>query len=108
MVSIDVQAFRIPPAGALDGIDVIWRNDEPGRGSVTITCWGSAWTCYFGGMCGETIQQFFARADTSYLVSKLGITPHLKGTKKDQQYLARVIDAVKTAMSGAGGSYETH
>ena len=95
---INTQAREITGAPSLDPIQVFWRDAGESQGYVTITCYGSAWTAYFGGMCGDTIEQFFARADTGYLVTKLGITPHLKATKRDHAYLARIIEAVKESL----------
>jgi hypothetical protein len=93
-----VEVLDIPGTPSLDRIEVFWRNYEPGRGSVTITCYGSAWTAYFGAMGEFTIQQFFSCAGTDYLVNKLGITPQLKQRKTDHDYLAKIIDAVKSAL----------
>jgi hypothetical protein len=92
---IPVEAVEIVGAPNLDPIQVVWRNYAPCQGSVTITCWGCAWTAYFGGMGAETIEEFFADADTPYLVTKLGITPLLKQSKKNAAYLGRIIDAIK-------------
>jgi hypothetical protein len=92
-----IEVLDIDPQGTLDRITVIWRNWEPGRGQVTILCWGSAWTAYFGAMTSGTIQEFFRRADTDYLVRKLGITEWLKQTKKHENYLTRIVEAVKEA-----------
>jgi hypothetical protein len=93
-----LEVLDVPSSSGMDSITVFWRNYQPGKGSVTITCYGSAWTAYFGAMSGQTIQQFFASADTGYLVNKLGITPELKQRKRDHEYLGRIIDAVKAAM----------
>jgi hypothetical protein len=87
--------MAIPAEGSLDAITVFWQDFGPSRGAVTIICWGSAWTCYFGGMSGNSIKEFFAGANTSYLVKKLGITRWLKSSKAHEQYLGRIIDAVK-------------
>jgi hypothetical protein len=95
---LNIDVLDVASSSGVDSITVFWRNYQPGKGSVTITCYGSAWTAYFGAMSGQTIQQFFARADTDYLVTKLGITPELKQRKRDHEYLARIIDAVKAAM----------
>jgi len=92
-------AQTIKDAPGLDWIYVYWSDVEPGKGHVTITCYGSAWCAYFGGMPGDTIRQFFQRADTSYLVTKLGITPQLKQTKQHANYLAKIIDAVKASLA---------
>jgi hypothetical protein len=98
--TINVEAVEISGVPALDPIQVFWSDLEPGKGSVTITCFGAAWTAYFGAM-GEntTIRDFFARADTGYLVIKLGITPLLKCRKADYAYLGRIIDAVKASLT---------
>lgn len=95
------EVLEIPEADGLDAVVVYWRNFQPGKGSVVLTCWGSAWACYFGGMGAESIQEFFASADTPYLVSKMGFTRHLIQTKRNAAYLARVIDAVKKSLGGA-------
>lgn len=94
---ISVEAMQISADG-LDDIHVFWVNLSPGVGSVTITCYGCAWTCWFGAMRGQTIQQFFAEVDSYYLWTKLGITPALKQRKSDQQYLTRIIEAVQQAL----------
>lgn len=83
----------------LDPITVFWLDLAPCQGSVSITCYGSAWTAYFGGTGGRTIREFFIDADTPYLVGKLGITPQLKNTKRDQIYLGRIVRAVKEALA---------
>ena len=97
-MKIAVEAYQItdvPPS--LDGITVFWQDLGPSRGCVTIVCYGAAWAGYFGGMGNRTIREFFKEADTSYLVSKLGITPQLKARKTDHAYLGRIIDAIKAS-----------
>ena len=96
-----VTLLEIPEQAGLDSIRVYWHNVELGKGYVTLTCWGCAWNSFFGGMGSNTIEQFFAKADTSYLVNKLGNTKWLKGTKRHDVYLARLIDAVKNAITEA-------
>lgn len=85
----------IPAHGSIDTITVIWQDFNQGQGQVTLICWGSAWTCYFGGMPSDTIRQFFMRADVEYLVNKLGCTRWLKQTKEHSKYLERIIRAVQ-------------
>ena|ERR1017187_41914 len=92
-----VTLLEIPEQVEIDSIRVYWHNIEPGKGYVTITCWGCAWNSYFGSMSGKSIQQFFAEADTSYLVDKLGSTKWIRPTKQHKEYLTRVINAVKNA-----------
>jgi hypothetical protein len=95
---IPVEAIQITGVHGLDTIHVYWQNVEHGKGYVTITCFGAAWTAYFGSMNGKTIQQFFADVGVEYLVGKMGITPQLKSTKRDDAYLGKIIAAVKAAL----------
>ncbi len=94
-----IQVTHIPESPGLDSITVYWEDFSPGRGQITITCFGSAWTSWFGGMTAQnTIKQFVAAVSVSYLVDKLGRTPHLYQRKKDLAYLTRVVSAVKGSL----------
>lgn len=99
-MKIAVEAYQITDVTpSLDGITVFWQDLGPSRGCVTIVCYGAAWAGYFGGMGNRTIREFFKEADTSYLVSKLGITPSSPAWWRatDHAYLGRIIDAIKAS-----------
>lgn len=98
MTPIAVNAFEIEPAGSLDRIQVFLVDSARYKGSITITCWGCAWTAYFGGMMCPTIREFVLMIDVGYLVDKLGINPTLKQRKQDMAYLTRIVEAVKGAL----------
>lgn len=100
-----VECWNIDGAPGLDPIHIFWMNVDPGKGSVTIICYGCAWTAYFGAMGNDrTIQQFFADADTSYMHNEMGIRPmHLKHSKRNESYLRRIIDAVKESLALSQG-----
>lgn len=90
---IQVEAIYLTDLpGALDPIHVFWQNLQPGQGYCTILCYGLAWTVYFGAMNGKTIQEFFSDASTEYLVGKMS---GVKALKRDQEYIGRIIEAVK-------------
>ena len=93
-----VETLQIPHSDALDPITVYWHNYEPGKGMVTMVCWGCAWNAYFGSTGEETIQDFFRKAGASYLVNKMLGYEWQKDTKKHQKYLGRLINAVKAAL----------
>lgn len=82
----------------LDPVDVYMQDFEKGKGQITITCYGSAWTIYFGAMGNKTIQEFFAEAGTDYLVNKLTDRSFQKCTKQHEKYLTRIVNAVKEAL----------
>lgn len=96
-MSTFLERFRFEEikAEGLDPIHVYWRDIGPGQGSVVIECWGAAWAWYWGGMGECSIREFFARVDARYLVEKLGHTPFLMQRKRDKDYLARIIVAVR-------------
>lgn len=56
----------------MDPIAVIAEDFGQGVGKITITCFGEAWTHYWGHM-GEqhTMRSFFLKCDTPYLIDKL-------------------------------------
>jgi hypothetical protein len=102
----NTEAIHIAETPGLDPIMVYFTNFEPGKGMVTLVCFGNAWSAYFGGMGtgeGEGIREFFLGAGTSYLVNKLGISQVLKQAKHYGKYLGRVIDAVKAELGQGAG-----
>lgn len=87
-------------AQALDPIRIITENHGPGRGLITITCAGKAWTSWWGAMGLESVEEFFCSCNTDYLADNL--TPESYG-RKDQManarnYLERIIAAVQIAL----------
>lgn len=69
----------------LDPVAVIAEDIKKGHGKITITCYGKAWTYYWGGMGLLNIRDFFVSCDESYLTGKLS---HIKSTIYD-------IDAIR-------------
>jgi hypothetical protein len=95
------ETVLIPPTGSLDSITVFWQNFGIGKGQITLVCWGSAWTAYFGGMGDDTIQQFFTQAGSYYLAGKLMSAQWQTHTKTHEKYIVRLCDAVKAHMKQA-------
>lgn len=71
-----VEKLMITEVPGLDPIAVIAEDFGPGQGKITITCFGEAWSCYWGGM-GEAnkLTDFFRHCDEQYLAGKLSTTP---------------------------------
>jgi len=81
----------------LDAVAVIIEDLSEGAGRITITCFGQAWTAYFGAMGGKHISEFFCSCDEDYLVDALSF----RGEDRECQptYLYRIIAAVQKALN---------
>lgn len=122
------EVINIPAQKGLDPITVFLKDYEPGRGEITITCYGDAfggsWTNFWGAMGKDRgIREFFLSCDNGYLLSKLGapseplkateardygITskPELDRIREQHQnwrarnkYIIRIIEAVRVALA---------
>ena len=63
-----VQSLEITGVERLDPVRVVIENYEPGKGRITITCYGKAWTAAWFAMGGDTVQAFFIRVSNDYLI----------------------------------------
>lgn len=90
-----VDLVVIPHSADLEEVRVYFEDVGIGKGYVTITCWGCAWSQYFGGMGDDTIRHFFEHSGTYYLADKMGCREHFKQRKADFVHLRKIIDAVK-------------
>lgn len=78
---IDVLAFTISEVERLDPVRVMIENYEPGKGRITITCFGKAWTGAWFAMGGDTVQEFVKRVSNEYLIGYFD--PQLESTVDD-------------------------
>ena len=77
----DVLAFTISDVERLDPVRVMIENYEPGKGRITITCFGKAWTGAWFAMGGDTVQDFIKRVSNEYLIGYFD--PQLQSTIDD-------------------------
>ena len=96
---LSVEAIMIGGDPKLDPICVYWENSSHGQGRVTITCYGEAWTAYWGAMGENNIKQFFLRADDDYIAHRLQGAQFQKHTHGHLSYLKRIVRAVKESIS---------
>lgn len=78
---MDVLSFTITGAERLDPVRVMIENYEPGKGRITITCFGKAWTGAWFAMGGDTVQEFIKRVSNDYLIGYFD--PQLQSTVDD-------------------------
>ena len=97
--ALDVNAIEICGSENLDPIKVYWEDFGERRGQVTITCWGEAWTAYWGAMPELTIREFFLKADVDYIANRLQGAQFQKHTAGHMTYLKRIVRAVKEAIA---------
>lgn len=95
-----VTMITIKGAERLDPIRVIFDDTAPRAGRVTIECYGTAWACWWGATGDSTIKWFFRSCDTDYLVGKF-MTSNNR-SEGDREYLARIIEAIKTVLKAQG------
>ena len=79
--------------GELDPIHVILR-DCGGCGDITVTCYGSAWTQWFGAIGTSSLRDFIAQCHPEYIADKLLTTTSQPFNKITQQWVHRIAYAV--------------
>ncbi|HHG0849177.1 TPA: hypothetical protein ACPUHY_002676 [Klebsiella pneumoniae] len=78
---MDVLSFSITGAERLDPVRVMIENYEPGKGRITVTCYGQAWTGAWFAMGGDSVQEFIKRVSNEYLIGYFD--PQLQSTVDD-------------------------
>lgn len=78
---MNVLAFTVTGAERLDPVRVMIENIEPGKGLLTITCFGRSWNGAWGSMGGGTVQEFVKWVSNDYLIGCLA--PRLESTVDD-------------------------
>lgn len=81
----------------LDPVKVYLEDLEPGRGSLTVTCYGEAWTAYWGAMGDRQVAAFIRSCGVDYLLGCLMVRRQgpRKAEARQEAYLGRIIRAVK-------------
>lgn len=104
VVETSVRKITVTGAPSLDPIAVILEDWEPGRGQITISCYGKSWTAYWGGMGERAIAQFFVSCDEHYLAGNLSGIPHeVFDPEHLKESLKRELLADRRKMNISGG-----
>lgn len=98
--NVQCESFKITDAPALDPVTVILLDYGNGRGKLIIECYGSAWSGYWGAM-GGSLWSFVSRCDEEYLCGAMSPSDR-KMKKVEQNYLLRIMKAVKEAIGEQG------
>lgn len=71
-----VQKLKITGAKSLDPVSVFLEDQAPGKGKITIECYGKSWSAWWGAMGDKTtITEFFCEAPDEYLAKNLSSAP---------------------------------
>lgn len=79
-----------------DPIRVYLEDDNQGRGRLTITEWGEAWTCYWPSMSGSLVD-FIIRNNNGYLISNLSTKPSGAKSIAYKRFNSR-LDTIREAL----------
>lgn len=83
----------------LDPVTAFLQDFEPGRGQLTLVCWGRAWSHFWGAMGnGSSLQDFLARASTGYVVGKLMLPYDVmlkRAELREERWLTQIVEALK-------------
>lgn len=67
----ETKTYKLVDIDRLDPVTVYTENHKPGQGKITIECFGTTWSSYWGAMGKETVEDFFCGCDEHYLANKL-------------------------------------
>jgi hypothetical protein len=93
-----VSIVRIPAGDKLDPITIYFQDETTGRGRMTVTCYGDAWTACWGSMGNCTVREFVADVvDAGYLS---GAMLQLRGASDSHRaYTLRIAARIISALS---------
>lgn len=88
----ETRIHRIPKRGAVDPIDVFidWYGEH--QSQVTIRCWDTAWTSYWGGHWYAEVEHFLAEVSLDYLTTCMGSGLH---RKKSEEWRRKVCESMQ-------------
>lgn len=83
--------YRVPAQKGVDPIDIFidWYGDSQSR--VTVRCWDSAWTNYWGAHGDEEVERFLVDSDACYLADKFRKT---KSTR-ELKWLTEICESIQ-------------
>lgn len=91
------KVFTIFDAPRLDPITVIIQDVAAKQGRLTVECYGSAWSAFWGAIGDITLIEFLAQSNPGYIADKMHPLDR-KMTKRETAYLQRIIDSVHTVL----------
>ncbi len=97
----DLTRINIAAQMGLDPITVFTEDFAPGKGRLTLVCYGQAWCCQWNAMSDRAMRQFIIDCDPEYISG--GLLQYRTHNKKDKAYLLRIVTAVRNHMKESNG-----
>jgi hypothetical protein len=114
MRTLHIPAQRYDAAAGLDELDPVTaflEDFEPGRGQLTLVCWGRAWTYFWGAMGnGATLSNFLGHASTGYIVGKLMLPRDVmlkRAEHREERWLSQIVEALKLELRRAASTAQS-
>jgi hypothetical protein len=95
---IQTVVHEITDLQGLDPIRVSYHDIAPGQGRLTVECFGRCWAYYWGAMGKRDLMLFVSECDADYITNALLSSSGVKRTKKEYEYLKRIITAIKQSL----------
>lgn len=64
----NTETYNLTELDGLDPVTAYVTNYEAGKGKIVVTCFNKAWSAYWGGMSGMSLQNFFLSCDNDYIL----------------------------------------
>lgn len=85
----------------LDPVTIYLDNPTPGRGKITIECFGKSWSSFWPAMGGRRVEEFFVSCDDEYLAGNLSTCrSHIPVTDQDEICVCVREGIVKQRLAG--------
>lgn len=95
-----IEKIKVPAQPGLDPVYVYLEDLGPSEGRVTLICYATAWTAWWGGIGKDsTIKEFFLNCGVDYLHGNFGRGDEYKRGKRELGYLKKVIQAAQDHIS---------
>jgi len=92
---VTIEKITVPAKPGLDPVYVYLEDLGPSEGRVTLICYATAWTSWWGGIGKDRlIKDFFIDVGVDYLHSNFGRGNEYKRDQRSLAYLRRVIQSV--------------
>jgi hypothetical protein len=86
----------IPASNGLDPIYVYFTDFELGKGMMTVSCFGQAWSCGFNAMGKRGIKEFIKASGADYVANKMESVDIRKKSYRD--YTMKIAKQVIAAL----------